>query len=191
MEGERENFVHLRRFIPRVVDRLKEYKVAYRGLGEGSHLFEFDVDSGFFDCFDATRGTNGAMKVRVELVKSAALMEMRVRIEGTVRAVCDRCLGEMDLPVSGEMNLYVKVGNPEEGNGDDYIVVSADTDYLDLSEPVYELYMLSYPMRVVHAEGECDGEMEAMLDAYAGEEPDEVQAMDPRWEALKKLKFNN
>ncbi len=40
-------FVHLRRFTSRVVDRLKEYKIAHRGLGEGVHTFEFVMDDGF------------------------------------------------------------------------------------------------------------------------------------------------
>lgn len=35
------------RFTSRVVDRLKEYKIAHRGLGEGVHTFEFVMDDGF------------------------------------------------------------------------------------------------------------------------------------------------
>ena len=61
-------FVHLRRFTSRVVDRLKEYKIAHRGLGEGVHTFEFVMDDGFFDCFDATKGTKGKVNARVNIV---------------------------------------------------------------------------------------------------------------------------
>jgi len=32
-----------------------------------------------------------------------------------VKATCDRCLGEVNLPVSGVMNLYVKQNGREEG----------------------------------------------------------------------------
>lgn len=171
------------------MDRLKEYKVAHRGLAEGTHSFEFEMNDDFFDCFEATRGTHGLVRAEVRIVKSALLMEVRMRMAGSVKAVCDRCLGEMDLPVSGEMSLYVKQGKGEEDDGDaDFILLAQDADYLDLSEPLYELYMLSIPMRVTHPEGGCDPEMERVLKAYTEEKNDKT---DPRWEELKKLINNN
>ena len=189
MSAVLEFFVHLRRFIWIVVDRLKEYKVAHRGLGEGVHSFDFDMDEDFFDCFEATKGTTGLVKAKVEIVKSVLLMEVKLRIEGSVKAVCDRCLGEMDLPVKGEMALYVKQGKGDEEDGDsDFILLPQDADYLDLSGPLYELYMLNLPLRVVHPDGECDPEMEHVLEAYAQEKSEK---MDPRWEELKKLINNN
>ena len=104
------------------MDRLKEYKIAYRGLGEGVHSFEFVMDDNFFDCFDATKGTKGKVNARVEIVKSSLLMEVRMKIDGAVKAICDRCLEEMDLSISGELNLYATYGGREEGNDDDFIM---------------------------------------------------------------------
>ena len=172
-----------------VVDRLKEYKIAHRGLGEGVHTFEFVMDGSFFDCFDATKGTKGKVNARVNIVKSSLLMEVRMTIEGTVEAICDRCLEEMELPISGELNLYAKYGEREEGNDDDFIILAQDDDYLDLSEPLYEVYMLNYPLRVVHPEGECNEEMEHVLEELTMEE--ENDKIDPRWDELRKLINNN
>ena len=172
-----------------VVDRLKEYKIAHRGLGEGVHTFEFVMDDGFFDCFDATKGTKGKVNARVNIVKSSLLMEVRMTIEGTVEAICDRCLEEMELPISGELNLYAKYGEREEGNDDDFIILAQDDDYLDLSEPLYEVYMLNYPLRVVHPEGKCNEEMEHVLEELTMEE--ENDKIDPRWDELRKLINNN
>lgn len=177
------------RFTSRVVDRLKEYKIAHRGLGEGVHTFEFVMDGSFFDCFDATKGTKGKVNARVNIVKSSLLMEVRMTIEGTVEAICDRCLEEMELPISGELNLYAKYGEREEGNDDDFIILAQDDDYLDLSEPLYEVYMLNYPLRVVHPEGECNEEMEHVLEELTMEE--ENDKIDPRWDELRKLINNN
>lgn len=176
------------RFTSRLVDRLKEYKIAHRGLGEGVHSFEFVMDDSFFGCFEATTGTKGKVNAKVDIVKSSLLMEVRMKIEGMVKAVCDRCLEELDLPISGEMNLYVKYGEREEGNDDDFIVLAQDEDYLDLSEPLYEVYMLNYPLRVVHPEGECNEEMEHVLEELTMEENDKI---DPRWDELRKLINNN
>lgn len=171
------------------MDRLKEYKIAHRGLGEGVHTFEFVMDDVFFDCFDATKGTKGKVNARVNIVKSSLLMEVRMTIEGTVEAICDRCLEEMELPISGELNLYAKYGEREEGNDDDFIILAQDDDYLDLSEPLYEVYMLNYPLRVVHPEGECNEEMEHVLEELTMEE--ENDKIDPRWDELRKLINNN
>ena len=38
----------LRRFTSIIVDKLKEYKVAFRGLSEGKHNFEYMLDNRFF-----------------------------------------------------------------------------------------------------------------------------------------------
>lgn len=170
------------------MDKLREYKIAFRGLGEGKHSFEFVMDDAFFNCFETTKGTAGQVKATVELVKSSLLMEVKIGIDGTVKAVCDRCLGELSLPVKGEMNLYVKQSEREEGNDDDFIVLSPDDDYIDLSSYLYEVYMLNYPMRVVHPEGECDSGMQEVLDNYIVEEDDKPS--DPRWDELRKL-INN
>ncbi len=115
-------------------------------------------------------------------------MEVKIKISGTVKAICDRCLGEMEVPVEGEMNLYVKQSVREEGNEDDYIIVSPEDDFLDLSSYLYETYMLHYPIRVVHPEGECDEDMQEVLHKYIKEE--DAKPTDPRWDELRKL-INN
>lgn len=178
----------MRRFTSRIVDRLREYKIAFRGLGEGKHSFEFLLDKAFFDCFEATKGTEGEINANVELVKSSLLMEVRISVCGTVKVVCDRCLGDLNLDIKGDMNLYVKQNEREEGNDDDFIVLSPDDDFIDLSSYLYEVYMLNYPMRVVHPDGECDTEMRSVLDNYIIEEDN--KPTDPRWDELKKL-INN
>lgn len=178
----------MRRFTYLIVDRLKEYKIAFRGLGEGKHSFEFLLDQAFFDCFKATEGTQGRVVADVEIIKSSLLMEVRIKIDGKVKATCDRCLGEVLLPVKGKMNLYVKQSEREDGNEDDYIVVTPDEDYLDLSTYLYETYMLNYPMRVVHPEGKCDENMQEVLKEYVKQENE--KPTDPRWNELGKL-INN
>jgi len=178
----------LRRFTSIIVDRLRDYRIAFRGLGIGNHTFEFVLDDSFFDCFEATRGTKGRLAATVVLKKSSLLMEVEIGIEGSVKAVCDRCLGELDLPVSGDMQLYVKQNEREEGNGDDFIVLAPEEDFLDLSTYLYETYMLHYPLKVVHPDGECDADMQQVLKEYVKDEDN--KPIDPRWEDLRKL-INN
>jgi uncharacterized metal-binding protein YceD (DUF177 family) len=170
-----------------IVDKLKDYKVAFKGLSEGAHTFRFTLDRDFFGLFEATGWVEGQVAAEVELVKHHDFIEARARIEGKVKATCDRCLEEVDLPVAGEMTFVLKESGEEEGNGDDFIVLAPGEDYVDLGTPLYELFMLSYPPRVVHAAGECDPEMERILGTFVSEEDPEN---DPRWNELKKL-INN
>jgi uncharacterized metal-binding protein YceD (DUF177 family) len=169
------------------VDKLNEYKVAHRGLKEGEHSFRFMLGRDFFDSFEATEGTEGEVEVEVAIVKHATFTAITARMEGRVKATCDRCLDEMELPLSGKMEFILKQGGRETGNDDDFIVIAPDDDYIDLSVPLYEMYMLNYPLRAVHPPGECNPEMERVLDEFIVEEK---TAIDPRWDELKRL-INN
>lgn len=169
------------------MEGLSEYKIAWRGLGQGTHRLEYVLDEAFFNSFDSTKGTEGQVTATVEIVKSSLLMEVNITLEGSVKAQCDRCLGWLDLPISGSMSLYAKQG-AEESEEDDYIVLSPEDDYLDLSKYIYETYMLNYPIRVVHEDGGCDEKMEEWLERYVIEEDN--KPTDPRWDELKKL-INN
>ncbi|MDR0545156.1 MAG: DUF177 domain-containing protein [Odoribacteraceae bacterium] len=166
------------------MNKLKEYKVAHRGLNEGTHRFRFVLDSDFFDCFEATKGTVGEVGADVEIVKRGDFIEVNARLEGNVNATCDRCLDTVKLPIRGEMKCLLKQGGREEGNGDDFIVLLPEDDYIDAGTLLYEIFMLNYPMRVVHPPGECSPEMERVLAGFA---IDAGQAGDPRWAELKKL----
>ncbi|MCC8173552.1 MAG: DUF177 domain-containing protein, partial [Odoribacter sp.] len=114
------------------------------------------------------------------------LLQVKIKIEGIVKATCDSCLSGLDLNVKGDLDLYVKQSSREEGNDDDFIILAPEDDFIDLTTYLYETYMLSFPIRVVHKEGECDEEMEDMLNDYKA--PD--TPTDPRWDELKKL-INN
>ena len=59
---------------------------------------------------------------------------------------------------------------------------------MDMSTYLYETYMLNYPMRVVHEDGECDESMQEVLREYVRDE--EEKPIDPRCDELRKL-INN
>ncbi|MDR2413743.1 MAG: DUF177 domain-containing protein [Odoribacteraceae bacterium] len=175
------------------MNKLKEYRVAHKGMNEGKHRFRFTLDREFFDCFEATKGTEGEMIANMEIVKHGTFIEVNAGVEGKVNATCDRCLETMELPVRGEAKFLLKQGGRnnegngegnDEGNGNDYIVLLPEDDYIDAGVLLYEMFMLNYPIRVVHPAGECSPEMERVLERFA---IDAEPAIDPRWEELKKL----
>ncbi len=170
------------------MEKLSEYRVAFRGLGEGIHTWTYDLDARFFDNFDSTKGTKGALKAEVIMKKSSLLMELTVNLSGAVITVCDRCLGDLELPINECYSVYAKESGRAERIDDDYLVIAPDQDYLDFAELIYQTYIINYPIRIVHPDGECDGDMQEVLDKYLIDE--ENKPTDPRWDELKKL-INN
>ena len=92
----------------------------------------------------------------------------------------------MEQSVETDNRLVVKLGS-EYSEEDDIIVVPEDEGILDTSWIIYVVI----PIRHVHAPGKCNPAMtkaleELSADRSSDEESD--QPIDPRWEALLKLK---
>ncbi len=70
-------------------------------------------------------------------------------------------------------------------------MVAEDEGILDITWYLYEFIALAIPIRHVHAPGKCNPAMIRTLEEYSatrsGQEEDDTP-MDPRWEALLKLK---
>ena len=173
----------------RRVENSSEYMLAFRGLGLGKHILNFNLGKSFFQKFSALEQTVGSLTAEITIDKGASFMKIHIKVAGVVKAVCDRCLGQLDLPIDGELDIVARESGRDEGNDDDFLVLSPDEDYIDLSDLIYQTYMLNYPIRVVHDEGECDEKMEELLDRYVVNDSEDKRT-DPRWNELKKL-INN
>ena len=61
------------------------YSIAFKGLAQGKHTFEYDIDSKFFSEFGGGVVDEGQVKVLITLEKQSALMVLWFAVEGTVR----------------------------------------------------------------------------------------------------------
>lgn len=116
------------------------------------------------------------------------------KIKGTVNTTCDRCNDPIEVKVSGDYQLIYKF-DTEESEDESLITVFPDEFELDLNDSILEFITVSLPAKKVHKKGDCNQEMIKLLEAYATplsaqelEKQDAEDPMDPRWEALKKLK---
>ena len=95
----------------------------------------------------------------------------------------------MDQSIEVHEYLEVKLGK-ESSEEDDLVTVAEDEGILDVAWYLYEFIVLNIPIRHVHAPGKCNPAMIRTLEEYSavrsGEEDE--KPMDPRWEALLKLK---
>ncbi|KJF44425.1 YceD family protein [Draconibacterium sediminis] len=175
-----------------------KYNIEFKGLKEGLHDYQFEVNDKFFVHFEESLVDNGEISVKVELEKRSAFLKLSFALEGWLELVCDRCLDSYQQDVSLETELFVKFGEEDEfEDGDNVIWVLPEEHAINLAQIIYEYVTLSIPLRHVHpdesGENGCNQEMIDRLNNITqfDAEDDEEEEIDPRWAALKNLKNNN
>ena len=169
------------------------YTIPIGGLKQGQHYFDFKVDKAFFEQFEESEVKEGELAVVVEAGKRPSHVDLVVRIRGTVSISCDRCLGVFSQPVECVNRLLVKFGRIHEDDDPDMITVPADEHDLDLKQLFYEYILLALPIKRMHPDDSrgnstCDPGMLKKLKEHIVNNENEN---DPRWDELRKLKYNN
>ena len=172
---------------------LETLKLDLDRLDEGLTQFSFDLDDSFFEAVEAPDVHHGSIHVDIDVVRAEDdFFNLSFHGSGSVVVSCDRCLEDMDQPISFEQQLNAKFGE-ENSEDDDLVTVAEDEGILDVAWLIYEFIDLAIPIRHVHAPGKCNPVMIRALKehsaARSGEEGD--ASVDPRWAALSKLNFKN
>ncbi|HYQ57316.1 MAG TPA: DUF177 domain-containing protein [Draconibacterium sp.] len=174
-----------------------KYNIEFKGLKEGLHDYQFEVNDKFFEHFDESLVDQGKVDVKVKLEKRSAFLKLSIALEGWLVLVCDRCLDSYQQNVSLETELFVKFGEEDDfEEGDNVIWVLPEEHAINLAQIIYEYVTLSIPLRHVHpdeeGENSCNQEMIDRLNNITQHEADDdEEEIDPRWAALKNLKNNN
>ncbi|MBR6827425.1 MAG: DUF177 domain-containing protein [Prevotella sp.] len=169
---------------------LEQFKIDLKGLTAEATALEFDLDKGFFDALDQTEVEGGALHVSLSIRKASGFFELQFHTVGTVDIVCDRCLDLMEQPIETDNHLTVKLGSTASED-DDTVTVDENEGILDTSWYIYEFIALAIPIQHVHATGKCNPAMMKALEELSADrsgDEESSQAVDPRWETLKKLK---
>ncbi|MBR3987155.1 MAG: DUF177 domain-containing protein [Bacteroidales bacterium] len=168
--------------------------IQFSGLKSGKYEFDYVLDGSFFEGFENEELQDGKVVFAVNLEKNDRLLMIKFTWKGTVKSVCDRCLGELEVPVEGEQTLCVKFSDTETSEDENVAYLPEDAYQIDLAQWMYEFVAVSVPMQRVHPEGECDPEMLKFIADEADEPEDEDGVRestngetDPRWDALKQL----
>ncbi|MEG0499071.1 MAG: DUF177 domain-containing protein [Alistipes sp.] len=137
----------------------KRYSIAYKGLKNGQHTFDFPVDGELFKAFECPEIKDGTCKVQVQLARSESMLEIDTLIDGSVVVACDRCLDDCDVPIHFEGRLVVKFSDEIDEYDGEVMWISPSASEVDLAQYIYESIVLSLPYQRVHPEGMCDPEM--------------------------------
>src|SRR5690606_37104961 len=130
----------------------------------------------------------------VNLQKQENMMVVQFHIRGTVNLVCDVCLTTFPAETVIDEQLIVKFTDEDLTETTDEILVLSRRDYeLDIAPVLYEFINVSTPPYIKCSEQgndiTCDETVLAKLNELSPEQQ-EVTETDPRWEALKNIKYN-
>ncbi|MFW5655999.1 MAG: YceD family protein [Bacteroidota bacterium] len=175
--------------------RNKEYIIPFKGLKNGIHDFEFNINDAFFSEIKFSEIEHGHLNVSVQLHKHQTFLEFDVNIHGDVELTCDRCLDEYIEEVDFRGSLYVKFGEETDTEDDEIIILSEDEYELDLSHYINESINLSLPLKRVHPDDDkgnpqCNEDMISKLKEHQSDSSKDGN-IDPRWNGLRDLLSDN
>lgn len=162
-------------------------KIRITHLKPGIHEYSLDPTPEELD-LDSELFSNIHVDVRLDYSGDRVLASF----ETTATAVleCDRTLVLFEQPVNGSYTLLYVPPDMVSASGEEIeeVRVLQPTDNeIDLTQPVRDTILLSIPARRI-APGAEDLEIQTTFGASEEQEEDEV---DPRWEALRKLRSND
>ena len=173
---------------------MQPFIVPLSGLASGKTHFRWQAEGQFFSGFENSEILDADLVVDVEVDKTGRFTGVDLAIRGTVVVACDRCLGDLVLPVSVRQSFSVKFGEVPEGEssadeGGREIILLPETDAdMDLGQIVYDYVCTSLPLSRVHPEGECDPETVKYLNSEDNGDAEESDVtVESPFAALKNL----
>ena len=158
------------------MEQIGLYTIAFKGLKNGEHTFDFQVDNALFEAFETEEIKGGDCNVRANLVRSESMLELNITIEGEVICECDRCLEDCPIAIDYEGDLVVKFSDETDYYDGDVMWISPADDVVDLTQYIYESIVLSLPYSRVHEEGECNPDMMARFRVISNAEFEALEA---------------
>ena len=190
--------------------KFKLYNVDLKNLTPGIHEFEYLLENKFFVDIDGDEVQKGKVKVNLTVKRTSMVFDMNFQLEGIVYVPCDRCLDDMELPVSTQNKLVVKFGKEYAEESEEIVIIPEEEGEINLAWFIYEFIALAIPMKHIHAPGKCNKAMSSKLKKHTARRADDEDEFDeeaaddivvdddaadipsdPRWDALKGLVEND
>ncbi len=174
----------------------REYDIAFVGLKQGVHVFEYRVDDKFFLEYGEQEFTNCIADIKLSLEKNASFMQLKFDIGGTVDVLCDRCGNNLSKQLWDEFTIIVKMTeepdamNEQEEDPDVYYI-SRGESHLHVADWLFEFVNLSIPFQKMCNEEEMGGSQcnnEVLEKLRKMEEDVRKDSSNPLMKGLEKFK---
>ncbi|MCX8492075.1 MAG: DUF177 domain-containing protein [Cyclobacteriaceae bacterium] len=168
---------------------MNDYSVNILGLSQKTHSFDFKIRNAFFKIYGTEVVSEGQFLARVILDRRETLIEAIFDIEGKASLVCDRSLDPFEHLMKINRKMVFKFGEAAEEVSDEITIIPHDLQQLDVGQFIYEYIVLEVPIKKIHPRYQGNSEEDETEEGkliYQSEKSED--AIDPRWEMLKKLK---
>ena len=168
--------------------------IPYLGLANGDYSYTFKVDGAFFKHFEKSKIKAGSFDVDIQLEKRDRMVVLLLSTDGAMRAACDRCLTDIDVPISFEDRVILKIEEAPIVQEDEVYYLDPQTSHIDLSTYVYESIYVHLPLTNLR---DCEGEDYIHCDHIALDALDKDPSLDSPsqesnpWQALKDLDLDD
>lgn len=170
------------------------YLIPFGGLRNGEYTFNYVIEDSFFKEREYSEVQRAHIKTNVVLMKEPHLLIFKIKMEGVIHVMCDRCGDYFDMPVWGENKLIVSLTNDRFEDEDDIISIPIDSFEIDLTEHLYQYVATLLPQRRVHPDNPdgtsaCNPIALKKLREFSAEE--QKKKVNPIWEELRNKIKNN
>jgi len=120
-------------------------------------------------------------------------MELTFKASGSVNVNCDLTNEPYDQPIDGSLFLVIKFGEEFNDENEDLLILPHGEYEVNVQQYIYELIVLSIPLKRVHPgveDGTLDSEVLDKLEELSinnNENKNDEDEIDPRWDKLKNL----
>ena len=170
---------------------MSKYKIKLNGLKDGSYINSFRIRGEFFETLNSSEIKLVDIDIDTMLKVENRRYNLEIKSNGMVIDIpCDICTEKINIPISSKINYIIKKGIVKDLEDENVIFVDEKDKELILDSILYEMIVLAFPTKRQHQlnainDEECNKEMVNLINKYSVKENNNI---DPRWEALKKLK---
>ena len=172
------------------MSKLEQFNVDLKALSQGDNILSFVLDDAFFEAIEAPTVRRGRLQTTLTIHRTEDYFDLDFHTEGLVTVACDRCLDDLEQPISADDHLVAKFGTAYSED-DELVIVAENEGMLDVSWFIYQFVELSIPLRHVHAPGKCNPAMMKALEEHSAARSgvkSVESSVDSRWAVLEKLK---
>ncbi|HEX2957532.1 MAG TPA: YceD family protein, partial [Chitinispirillaceae bacterium] len=131
---------------------------------------------------------------RLEIDRTGPTIFLHVWFKGEFNIQCARCLETFPFTIKGDFRAVLKEVAGKSGRSQDEDVAdfffNDRNDTVDLSPLLYEEILTAIPLKPL-CNSECKGiVVDKSKVSFESESKERTHEIDPRWEALRKLKQN-